>query len=202
MTIRGILVSLFPLAMMTGALTSLGFAFWCKETTYFGMVVIFLYVLPVLCFRIHQLIAPIKMGGSHLVGKGYSGWYGGHQIQLLYLYLPILERVLRLIPGAFSLWLRLWGAKVGKGIYWTPHFEISDRSLLTVGDNVIFGHRVTIVAHLIKPTKKNLLLYVKPVQIGAQAFVGAGTVIGPGVTVNDGAFVAIGSHLYPNSEAS
>jgi hypothetical protein len=202
MTFRGLLISLFPLAMVVGSGASVVFAFWCREPWLFAVAFAFLYVLPVLCFRIHQLIAPIKMGGSHLAGKGYSGWYGGHQIQLLYLYLPILERLLRMLPGVFSLWLRLWGAKVGKGIYWTPHFEVSDRSLLSVGDKVIFGHRVTIVAHLIKPTRKNLLLYVKPVEIGSQAFIGAGTVIGPGVTVKDGAFVAIGSHLYPDSEAS
>ena len=130
MTLRGVIISFFPLLMLTGASACLIGGLWFREPVLLAASLVWLYVIPLLAFRIHQVLCPIKLGGSHLANKGYSGWYGAHQIQLIYLYLPGLERVLRMIPGVFSLWLRLWGSKIGKRIYWTPHFEISDRSLI------------------------------------------------------------------------
>ncbi|MGL5131432.1 MAG: acyl transferase, partial [Planktothrix sp.] len=119
-----------------------------------------LYGLPVFIYRLHQWIYPIKEGISYLQGKEYSPWWGSHQIQVIYIAIPALEAVLRLIPGVFSGWLRLWGAKIGQNVYWTPGLEIADRGLLEIGDRVVIGHRVGIYSHIIKPRKQNLMLYV------------------------------------------
>ena len=62
----------------------------------------------------------------------------GHQLQVLYSAFPAL----RLVPGLYSAWLRLWGSRVGRAVYWTPQVKITDRGLLKVGDGVVFGHRV------------------------------------------------------------
>lgn len=198
MSLFGKLISLFPAAVIASTLGSLLWLILARSPwallTLFGA----LYVVPPLLFRVHQLVFPLKQGGSRLVGKGYSPWYGGHQIQLVYLAFPFLETVLRMIPGAFSLWLRLWGSKVGRSVYWTPMVEISDRSLLEIGDRVVFGHRAGAYGHVIKPRRKNLLLYVKRIQIGSDSFVGAGSVLAPGVTIHEGAFVAAGAHVHPN----
>src|SRR6266851_3058498 len=66
--------------------------------------------------------------------------------------LPLLELFLQLTPGAFSLWLRLWGSRIGRRVHWTPRVEIADRSMLAVGDDVVFGHKVECYAHAIKPS--------------------------------------------------
>lgn len=52
----------------------------------------------------------------------------------------ILLIVYLLIPGIFSCWLRLWGAKVGRDVYWTTRLEIADRSLLEIGDRIRVTH--------------------------------------------------------------
>ncbi|WP_392407591.1 acyltransferase [Chlorogloeopsis fritschii] len=198
MTILSTLLSLFPALVILMAFIS--FLFICFLPSIFSVAALFfsLYVFPLLVYKIHEKFYPLQEGISYLLGKNYSPWWGTHQIQIIYITFPALEAGLRLIPGAFSFWLRLWGAKVGKNVYWTPHLEIANRSLLEIGDNVVFGHRIGIYSHVIKPKKQDLMLYVKKVKIGSNVFLGAGSYIGPGVQIVDENFVAAGSYLYPN----
>ncbi len=162
------------------------------------LCIFFLYGFPVLVYRLHQQIYPLKNGISYLQGENYSPWWGSHQLQLIYIAFPALETLLRLVPGLFSIWLRLWGAQIGKQVYWTPGLEIADRGLLTIGDNVVFGHQVGLYSHIVKPRRDNLMLYLKPITIGDDSFIGAGSYIGPGATITAGSFLAAGSELYPN----
>ncbi|WP_427158468.1 acyl transferase [Aliinostoc sp. HNIBRCY26] len=159
-----------------------------------------IYGFPVVVYRCHQWIYPVQEGISYLQGKEYSPWWGSHQIQSIYIAIPALEAMLRLIPGVFSIWLRLWGAKVGRDVYWTPGLEIADRGLIEIGDRVVIGHRVGIYSHVIKPRKQNLMLYVKKVKIGSNVFVGAGSHLAPGVVINDHTFIAADTNLYPNQQ--
>jgi hypothetical protein len=157
-----------------------------------------LYGLPLLIYRIHAHFYSELEGVSYLQGKEYSHWWGSHQIQAIYVAFPALETVLRLIPGIFSFWLRLWGSKVGTGVYWTPHLEIADRGLLEIGDRVIFGHQVGLYPHIIKPRKQDLMLYVKKIKIENDVFLGAWNHIGPGVVVQAGTYIPVFTHVYPN----
>ncbi|MEH2148440.1 MAG: acyl transferase [Nostoc sp.] len=159
-----------------------------------------IYGLPVLVYRLHEWVYPVREGISYLQGKEYSPWWGSHQIQVIYIAIPALEAVLRLIPGVFSCWLRLWGAKVGRDVYWTTRLEIADRSLLEIGDRVVVGHGVGIYSHIIKPRKQNLMLYVKKVKIGSNVFVGAGFNLAAGVVVGDGSYLPAATKLYPNQK--
>ena len=153
-----------------------------------------------LFYRLHEWVYPVREGVSYLLGKEYSPWWGSHQIQVIYIAIPVLEALLRLIPGAFSCWLRLWGAKVGRDVYWTTRLEIADRSLLEIGDRVVIGHGVGIYSHIIKPRKQNLMLYVKKVKIGSNVFVGAGSNLAPGVVIGDGSYLPAATKLYPNQK--
>lgn len=149
------------------------------------------YVFPLFCFRILGGVYPLVERASRISERRYSPWWGGHQTQLLFEAVPALEALLRVVPGAYSAWLRAWGSKVGKGIYWTPSVRISDRSLMEIGDHVVFGHQVECFAHFVTPGKKGLLLYVKRVRIGAGCFLGAYVRLGPGVVL--GAKVELGT---------
>ncbi len=202
MTLLSTILSLFPALVIFMAL---GSCFWlCFYPGMLGIAGLFfsLYGFPLLVYRIHEYFYPLKEGISYLGGQDYSPWWGSHQIQVLYIAFPALETLLRLIPGAFSLWLRLWGAKVGQGVYWTPHLEIADRGLLEIGDRVVFGHKIGIYAHAIKPRKADLMLYVKKVKIGNNVFLGAGSHLGPGVVIEDGTYLPVASNIYPNQKAS
>jgi hypothetical protein len=157
-----------------------------------------IYGIPLLVHRWHQWQYPVPEGISYPSDRVYNPWWGSHQIQAIYIAIPLLEAVLRLIPGVFSLWLRLWGAKIGRNVYWTPGLEIADRGLLEIGDRAVIGHRVGIYAHIIKPRRQKLMLYVKRVKIGNDTFVGAGSHLSPGVIIHDGTYLAAGTNLYPN----
>jgi four helix bundle protein len=192
--------SFFPLLVMGIALAA--FLFLCAQPGLFSLLLLLfsLYGFPLLVYRIHQYFYPVKEGISYLRRRQYSPWWGSHQIQIIYIAFPALESLLRLIPGAFSLWLRLWGAKVGRGIYWMPELEIADRGAIEIGDRAVIGHKVGIYSHIIKPKKQDLMLYVKTVKIGNDAFIGSASRLGPGVAISDGSYIPVTSDLFPNQK--
>ncbi|MBF2065180.1 MAG: acyl transferase [Calothrix sp. C42_A2020_038] len=196
MTVLSTLLSFFPTLVMLMIFTS--FLCICVHPGILSLSTLFfsIYIFPLLIYRIHNYFLPVQEGISYLCGKDYSPWWGSHQIQAIYISFPIFETILRLIPGGFSLWLRLWGSQVGKNVYWTPHIEIADRGLIQIGDNVIFGHQVGIYSHIIKPKKQDLLLYVKKVKIGSNVFLGAGNNVAPGVCIDDNTYIPI-SDTFP-----
>ena len=144
-----------------------------------------LYLYPVLIFRIINVFFPLRDGVSDIMAKGYNPWWGSHMIQSIYFACPWLEGILRTIPGAYSFWLRLWGAKIGANIYWTPNIEVDDRPLIEIGSNCIIGHKLHFLPHVITPRDGILSLYVKKIKIGNECFLGAGSRLGPGVTIDD-----------------
>jgi acetyltransferase-like isoleucine patch superfamily enzyme len=193
------LMALFPTAVLLGAAGCVVLAVRSASAWPLLVAVAIVYGLPLLAFRWHERRFPLKEGASHLIGGPYSPWWGGHQLQVIFIAFPMLETLLRIVPGLYSAWLRAWGSRIGKNVYWTPAIRIGDRSLLDIGDEVIFGYDVGMSSHLIKRTRKNVLLYVKRITIGSGCFVGAGAVIGPGVVVEAGATIDIGEHLYPRT---
>ncbi|MEO1519405.1 MAG: acyl transferase [Cyanobacteria bacterium J06633_2] len=198
MTLLSQLLSVFPAVVMMMTLIAAGYFVYHPGLWEAIAPFLLLYGLPPLVYRIHAWRYPVTKGIYYLGDRTYSPWWGSHQIQLLYIAFPALETVLRLIPGVFSAWLRIWGASIGQDVYWTPALEIADRELLTVGDRAVFGHHVGLYAHAIKPKNENLMLYVKPITIGSHTFIGAGTRIGPGVVIDDGSYVPAKTDLYPH----
>lgn len=173
----------------------------CVATGFWWLLPLVIYALPLLIFRVVNLVRPLREGRSFLDGPRYSPWWGSHNIQRLFIAVPQLESLLQLIPGAFSAWLRLWGSRVGRRVYWTPRCEVADRSLLDVGDDVVVGHKFECYAHAIKPSRGRLILYVRRVRIGSGAFIGAGVRMGPGGRVEAGAFVPTLTDIYINRAA-
>lgn len=191
MTFFSRLMALFPFSvlLLTGlsCWAVLRMPAWWTLLLPFGII----YLYPVLAFRLVNLFKPLQEGNFNLSKREYSPWWGSHQFQLIYYACPFLEAVLRLIPGVYSFWLRLWGAKLGKNIYWTPNVEISDRPLLEISTGVVVGHKVHFLSHVIIPYKNSLRLYVKKIQVGTGCFLGAGSRLGPGVVVDDGVVLQV-----------
>lgn len=186
MTLLSMLLAWFPLSVLL-LLGASGYALLrqpCWWTALLPLIVLYLY--PVAVYRLLNLFWPLREGNFDLSKREYNPWWGGHQIQLIYYACPFLEALLRMVPGLYSAWLRLWGAKVGKKIYWTPNIEIDDRPLLEMGNEVIVGHKVHLIAHVIIPYKGRPRLYVKKIRIGDGCFLGGGSRLGPGVVVEEG----------------
>ncbi len=191
MTSLSRIFSLFPSFIFL--LCILSFYLLIKISFCYGVLTLLfsLYLFPLLSFRLIGLISPIKEGTDDLLKKKFNTWWAAHQIQTIYYVFPFLENILKVVPGLFSLWLRLWGSRIGKNVYWTPNIIVNDRSLLDIADNVILGHRIEFLSHVITPKDSQLLLYVKKISIGPNAFIGAGSRFGPGVIIDENALLGV-----------
>lgn len=163
------------------------------------------YLLSPLLWWILKLFFGRNTEGARRIGwhaKEGSTWVAYYQLQLIYTHFYFFERFLRLFPGLYSVWLRMWGSKIGKFVFWTAEMQIVDRGHLVVGDRVFFGNRCYISAHAIKRIKNKFVLYVKNVSIGDGAMVSYRVHLSPGVVVGKRAHVEAGIDLYPNAQVA
>lgn len=202
MTLTSKAFSLFPALHIFLILGSVyNFVKFTSALSFF-YIFIAIYIFPLICHRLLVTITPVVEGVSDIFSKSFSPWWASHQIQSLFIAIPRLESLLILIPGLYSLWLRCWGSKIGKSVYWTPGVANYDRDLLIVGDGAIFGERAVTVAHVITPKNGKGLLMVSKIRVGNKCFVGAGAGLGPGVTMDDGTFVKAESRIFPNNHVT
>ena len=91
--------------------------------------------------------------------------------------------------GLRVIFYRCIGLTVGKNVYIGGDCSIDDNfpEAVTIEDDVIISHRVTIVAH------DRSRLMVSPILIQKKAFIGTGSIILPGVTVGNSSVVGAGS---------
>jgi hypothetical protein len=146
-----------------------------------------LLIVPPVVVRLTLWLRPLSTTSIPLYSPAFFVWWITAQWQVIFNRLPWIEEMIRLVPGLYSTWMRLWGAKIGRLVYWTPGLRILDRSLVEIGDHVSFGMGVKINPHIIMPDETGqLVLRVATVRIGNDALVGgyslwtAGTWIAPG----------------------
>lgn len=145
-----------------------------------------LYLLPPLAGRMLLRSRPVRPG-SHAAGSAaFLTWWATAQCQMIFCRLPLLEEVLRLVPGLYSLWLRLWGAKIGRLTFWAPGLRILDRSFLDIGDDVVFGAGVRLNPHVLESVDGQPVLHLAPILIGAGSQIGGYTLLTAGTMVDPG----------------
>jgi hypothetical protein len=190
MTAADRLFSYFPLLMTIASLAALGvFAQWPSLWSAIFLLFV-IYFVPPLVQRVMLRWAPLKLGVSEIDGHKFSSWLASHHIQAFYDALPYLESLLRVIPGFYSMWLRMWGSHVGYGVSWPVRMDVLDRSLIDIGNRVVFAREVELVAHVRKKTDGGRTrVLVRRVRIGSHVFVGARTRIGPGASIPSNASV-------------
>lgn len=132
-----------------------------------------MFFFPPLCARLLLSVYPIQLGIIEFLSKDFVKWWAIFNLQMIFNRLPFLEEGLRLIPGLYSFWLRLWGARIGKLTYWGPGLKILDRSFVKIGDDVVFGADVRINSHVVyKNDKGELTLALDDVIIGDRTILG------------------------------
>jgi len=176
--------SYFPLLMTVLSIVALGvFAKWPSVWSML-LLALTLYGLPPMVLRILLRWTPIASGVSTIDDRTFSPWLASHHIQAFYDALPYLESLLRVIPGFYSLWLRMWGARIGYGVEWPVRMDVLDRNLLEVGNRVVFAREVEMASHVRKKTEGGASrVLVRPVRIGGYSFIGAASRIGPGANI-------------------
>jgi hypothetical protein len=108
-----------------------------------------LYLLPPLMARLILFPGTFPQGRFAIGSRPFFRWWSLFQLQIIFCRLPALEEILRLVPGLYSFWLRLWGARIGRLTYWSPGTTITDRSFLAIGNDVVFGAGVRLNAHVL-----------------------------------------------------
>lgn len=163
-----------------------------------GLFVIYLQA-PFLWRILTSFYGPIPKV-SFIGRKAETGnlWFAGHKLQEIYGTFDFLEKVLRTIPGMYSFWLRLWGARIGKKVNWTSGCKLVDRPQIHVGDRSLIGNLSYISAHAIKKRNGKYSLFTKDVHIHEDVVLSYLVTVAPGVTIEAGVFVESGSAIYPN----
>jgi len=198
MTLLGRIISFYSTCILSLCVATVLWFGWRPSFVQPVILAVILYLVPPLTFRLHRAFFPIKKSLSNLSERKYSPWWGAHQIQLIYTAIPQLEATLRIVPGLYSAWLRLWGSRIGRSVYWTPNVEITDRHALDIGARVVCGHKCKFLGHAIKPSGRQMALYTRTITIGSDVFIGAGSRIGPGAVIADGAFLPVLTDVHIN----
>jgi hypothetical protein len=143
-----------------------------------------LYLLPPLAVfmarpRHYLTETQCRVGSSE-----FLRWWYIAQWQLVFNRFPQLEEALRLVPGLYSTWLRLWGARIGGLVYWSPGMTVFDRPFLDIGDRAVIGADTKLSPHFIMrgPSGKTELVLAR-ITIGHDALIGGSTLLPAGVTV-------------------
>jgi len=178
------LFSYFPLILTAASFAALGvFSAWPSGWSALLLVFV-LYLLPPMILRIVYRWARLKHGVVAINSKSFCPWLASHHIQAFYDALPYLESLLRVIPGFYSAWLRMWGSRVGYGVEWPVRMDVLDRDQMEIGNRVVFAREVELSAHVRRKTDgEGLRVLVRPPRIGSYAFVGAGARVGPGAVI-------------------
>ena len=145
-----------------------------------------LYLLPAVVVRLATWRTPLAAGLVDLASPMFLRWWFTAQCQIVFMRLPWLEELLRLVPALYSAWLRLWGSKIGALVYWSPGVAILDRSLVNLGDRVVFGAGVRLNSHVSAPIGGRRSLLLGSVTIGSDALVGGYSTLLPGCVIAPG----------------
>jgi hypothetical protein len=177
-----LLLNLIPLLHAAGAIACL-FAplSWPQRI---GLAATVLYLLPLFPGRL--LRESLRKAPQEIIigSPEFLRWWACFQCQVLFLRFPSLEEVLRSLPGIYSMWLRLWGSRIGKLTYWAPRTVILDRGFLDIGDHVVLGAGVRLNPHVMERDEMPVLK-LAPIKVGDRALVGGYSLLTAGTEIAD-----------------
>lgn len=165
-----------------------------------GLFAAWLYLLPPLLGRLVLLRGVPVCAAAAPTDAAFRRWWLLTQLQMPFNRVAVLEELLRLVPGLYSLWLNLWGARVSLMTFWSRDVLISERYLLTIEPGVTVAGQVGLIAHLVAPDESGeLRLQLAPVVIEAGAMLGIRSGLGPGCRVFAGELLPAGRLLPPHT---
>lgn len=161
-------------------------------------LLVWIYLLPPLLCRALILLFGRPMGTVSCNSTTFIYWWFLTQLQILFARFAFLEELLRIFPGAYNLWLNLWGGRVNLFAYWSPAVTVADRYLMSIGRGAVLGGGCRIGAHLIdhRPDGTQRLI-LAAVSIDEHSVIGFHAAIGPGCHVHAHETVPAGKILKP-----
>lgn len=184
------LVAWWPLTWITiGILLSVAHGWW-SLLWWFGLP-------PAL----HRVVGRHVTDGRHAIASVPAfAWWVQYQLQLPFIRLPWFEEVLRLIPGAASAWMALWGGHLSPWAHVAPGVVITDRSRTLIARSAVIGNGVLLGGHAVGRDRDGAWwVEIGAVRIEAGAVIGARCVIGPGSRVAPNEVVTATAALPPGT---
>jgi len=167
-----------------------------------GALALFLtwtYLAPAVIGGIVTRAWPTPIGTFGLADPGHRQWWLMLPLQLPFNRLPFLEEALRLVPGLYPAWIRLWGGHLSAQSFVGPGVMIGDRHLIRVGPRAVLGARAGFVGHVaFRDAAGRWRVTVAPCVVGADAIVGGDAGMGPGAVLAPGATLPAARHLGPH----
>lgn len=146
-------------------------------------LIVLLLLPPLLCRIVNH--GGLTAGRHDVPSRVFFRWWTTWQLQMVFNRLPWIDETLRLVPGLYSAWLRLWGARVGRLTLWSPGVRVYDRPLLRVGADVVCGIDVRLIGHLAATDAEGrMTLLIGPISLGDRTSVGASAILGAGFTLD------------------
>ena len=172
-----------PLLQVIGAVCIIVWP-WADVRWRLGAAVAALYLLPAMVARVIVKAFPMRSSVIAMGSADFFKWWGLLNLQVLFCRLPMLEELMRLIPSLYSAWLRLWGSRIGRLVYWSPGTRILDRSFLDIGDDVVFGAGVRLNPHVMaRNDKGETELILANVKIGDRSVIGGYSLLTAGTEI-------------------
>jgi hypothetical protein len=132
--------------------------------------------------------------------NAYRVWWALTQLQMPFNRIPLLEELLRLVPGVYSLWIWMWGGHLSSLAYVAPGVIITDRFAIVVERGAVLGMRSAYAGHMALRDKSGAwCVLVETPHVGAHALVGGDAGLGPGAHLLSGASLPYGRQLGPNA---
>lgn len=183
--LRLLLLNFFPLCHVLGiaAILTQPWRLWARISA----AIACLYLAPPLLALFVARIARIREGYIPLNHPSFLTWWATAQFQMIFNRFPLLEEVLRIFPGMYSNWLRLWGSRIGRLTFWAPGVTVLDRGYLDIGDEVVFGAGVRLNGHVLaRAPDGSLELALGTIKIGSGASIGGYSLLTAGTEVGEG----------------
>jgi hypothetical protein len=141
-----------------------------------------LYLLPPAVCRLTLAAFGTPCGrGLTQDARAFKVWWFLHQWQIVFDRLPWLEELLRLAPGLYALWLRMWGGRVSPLVYWGAGSLVVDRPLVVVEAGAIIGMGAALTGHLgVRGEDGIYRVDIAAPHVGSGAIMGARSGLGPG----------------------
>lgn len=160
----------------------------------------YLYLVPPLACRLLIAAYGRPEGRFTQDTTGYRVWWVATQLQMPFNRLPFLEEFLRLAPGLYPLWMKLWGANFSSIAYAAPGVAITDRWLVEIGPGVVLGAQSAISSHMgIRDEAGRWLVDIAMPVVEEHAILGGQSSMGPGARVRRGALLPAGRMIAPHS---
>lgn len=166
-----------------------------------GLLAAWIYLLPPLAARLTMKIWGRPQGRLTQDMLAYRVWWVLTQWQMLFNRVPLLEEMLRLVPGLYALWIGMWGGNLSPFAYVAPGVLITDRYAVRVGKGAILGMKSSLAGHLVTRDESGRwqILVAAPI-VGSEAILGGEAGLSPGAILHAGQMLPIGRRLAPFDE--